>query len=89
MPFNHLSQNLAREALVWRQLKHPHVLEFVGIDKSSFQDTQFICLVSPWMSHGTLKDYIKSKDYEPKHDIPRLVWLRAPMDVSWLILLDS
>jgi serine/threonine protein kinase len=86
MTLNHPLQDLAREALVWRQLKHPHVLEFVGIDKSSFGDTHFTCLVSPWMSRGTLKDYINSKDYDPDHDILRLVRLCTLMDMSSFIL---
>jgi serine/threonine protein kinase len=44
------------EALVWRELKHPNVLEFLGV--SSKTHLGFVSLVSPWMDSGTLTDYI-------------------------------
>ncbi|KAG6820841.1 hypothetical protein H0H93_010668 [Arthromyces matolae] len=43
-----------REALVWQQLKHPNVLPFLGIDSEVFPAS--LCMVSPWMRHGTLLD---------------------------------
>ncbi|KAJ6542579.1 hypothetical protein B0H19DRAFT_957545 [Mycena capillaripes] len=47
-----------REALVWKDLKHPYILEFpVGIDQNSFSSS--LCMVSPWMEHGTVMDYLK------------------------------
>jgi serine/threonine protein kinase len=68
-----MNQNLSREALLWRQLNHPSLLPFIGIDKETFASTGFLCIVSPWMSRGTLKDYIKSSDYEPSRDQIRVV----------------
>ncbi|KAJ7141857.1 kinase-like domain-containing protein [Mycena crocata] len=45
-----------REALVWKDLHHPHILTFLGIDRESFPST--LCMVSPWMEHGTVLTYL-------------------------------
>jgi serine/threonine protein kinase len=44
---------------VWKQLKHPYILPFIGVDCVTFQDHP--SLVSPWMSCGTLLDYAREK----------------------------
>ncbi|KAJ8077351.1 Rho guanine nucleotide exchange factor [Marasmius tenuissimus] len=45
------------EAVLWKQLKHPNVLPFLGI----FLDTsRRPCLVSPWMENGNLTRYIRT-----------------------------
>ncbi|TFK36341.1 kinase-like domain-containing protein [Crucibulum laeve] len=53
------SQNIRRafagEALVWQHLKHPNVLPFLGIDAEMF--TSSLCMVSPWMHHGTIMEF--------------------------------
>ncbi|KAJ7605510.1 hypothetical protein DFH06DRAFT_1487185 [Mycena polygramma] len=46
-----------REALVWKDLHHPHILPFLGIDQESFPPS--LCMVSPWMEHGTVMNYLK------------------------------
>jgi hypothetical protein len=55
-----LVQRFIREALVWRTLNHPNILPFLGIDTATFEDSDMICLVSPWMTHGTASDYVKA-----------------------------
>ncbi|KAF7326404.1 Kinase-like protein [Mycena venus] len=45
-----------REAFVWRDLYHPHILPFIGIDQDSFPPS--LCMVSPWMEHGTVLNYL-------------------------------
>ncbi|KAJ7921478.1 kinase-like domain-containing protein, partial [Mycena leptocephala] len=50
-----------REALVWKDLDHPHILAFIGIDRDSFPSS--LCMVSPWMENGTVVDYIKNYGY--------------------------
>ncbi|KAJ7646808.1 kinase-like domain-containing protein [Roridomyces roridus] len=45
-----------REALLWRELHHPYILPFVGIYRDS---TVSLCMVSPWMEHGTVLAYLK------------------------------
>ncbi|KAJ7938157.1 kinase-like domain-containing protein, partial [Mycena leptocephala] len=46
-----------REALVWKDLHHQHILPFLGIDRDSFPSS--FCMVSPWMEHGTVVTYLK------------------------------
>ncbi|KAJ7145890.1 kinase-like domain-containing protein [Mycena epipterygia] len=46
-----------REALVWRDLHHPNILPFIGIDRESFSSS--LCMVSPWMEHGTILKYLE------------------------------
>ncbi|KAJ7817849.1 kinase-like domain-containing protein [Mycena olivaceomarginata] len=48
---------LCREALVWKDLRHPHILPFLGIDRDSFPSA--LCSVSPWMEHGTILKYLQ------------------------------
>jgi serine/threonine protein kinase len=57
-------QRLLREALVWRQLRHPSILPFIGVDQETFATSHhWLCLVSPWMRRGTVRQYIQSPDY--------------------------
>ncbi|KAK1231149.1 hypothetical protein PQX77_005740 [Marasmius sp. AFHP31] len=52
-----------REAIVWKQLRHPNLLPFLGI--YYLDDTrQEICLVSPWMDRGNLVQYLKDNPQE-------------------------
>ncbi|KAF8174708.1 kinase-like domain-containing protein [Mycena galopus ATCC 62051] len=50
-----------REALLWKDLHHPHILPFLGIDRDSFPSS--LCMVSPWMEHGTVMNYLKIHGY--------------------------
>jgi hypothetical protein len=68
-----LLQIVTRETLVWRQLKHRSILPFIGIDVDSSQSSLIPSLISPWMSRGTLTEYMKSTDYRPEADAFRLV----------------
>ncbi|KAK7696269.1 hypothetical protein QCA50_000922 [Cerrena zonata] len=51
-------QALYREAIIWRQLNHPHILPLYGVDVKSFPDRP--CIVLPWMANGTSRDALKS-----------------------------
>lgn len=42
------------EAIIWKHLDHPNITPFYGIDKS---ESRF-SLVSRWMEHGTIKQYL-------------------------------
>jgi serine/threonine protein kinase len=70
-----------REALVWRQLRHPHVLPFFGVDAETFKATGHICMVSPWMSRGTLAQLISSTNVPGPNRI-RLVRLLVSLRVT-------
>ncbi|KAJ6624247.1 kinase-like domain-containing protein [Mycena sp. CBHHK59/15] len=45
-----------REALVWQHLHHPFILPLIGIDREMFPPS--LCMVSPWMEHGTVLKYL-------------------------------
>ncbi|KAJ7778415.1 kinase-like domain-containing protein [Mycena metata] len=49
---------LYREALLWKDLRHPYILPFIGIDLKSFPSS--LCLVSPFMENGTVLSYLNS-----------------------------
>ncbi|KDQ56783.1 hypothetical protein JAAARDRAFT_132054 [Jaapia argillacea MUCL 33604] len=51
---------LFREALIWKQLSHPYILPCLGIDSDTFPSQQ-MCIVSPWMKHGSILDCIANK----------------------------
>ncbi|KDQ49155.1 hypothetical protein JAAARDRAFT_681065 [Jaapia argillacea MUCL 33604] len=50
---------LYREALIWKGLDHPYVLQFLGV--ASDVTSGSICLVSPWMVHGDMMTYLASR----------------------------
>ncbi|KAL0565750.1 Rho guanine nucleotide exchange factor [Marasmius crinis-equi] len=58
-----LFKEYLREAIVWRQLKHPNLLPFLGI--YYLEDE-----ISPWMEKGNLAQYLKATEGE---NIDRLV----------------
>ncbi|THU86153.1 kinase-like protein [Dendrothele bispora CBS 962.96] len=47
-----------REALLWRQLNHPNLLAFLGVNTELFAPG--FCLVSPWMANGDVISYLKT-----------------------------
>ncbi|KAG8714120.1 hypothetical protein FRC08_012335 [Ceratobasidium sp. 394] len=51
---NKILKNIAREIYASSKLKHPNVLELIGL--STFRGQ--ISIVSPWMENGTLLEYI-------------------------------
>ncbi|THU85508.1 hypothetical protein K435DRAFT_612833, partial [Dendrothele bispora CBS 962.96] len=52
-----LLKEFLKEAILWRQFNHPNVLPFLGL---YFLDLskQRICLISPWMERGNLRQYL-------------------------------
>ncbi|KAL0578822.1 Rho guanine nucleotide exchange factor [Marasmius crinis-equi] len=59
-----LSKEYRREAILWRQLKHPNVLPFLGIYK--LEHDRQLCLISPWMQKGNLVQFLRST---PREDV--------------------
>jgi serine/threonine protein kinase len=65
-------QSFCKESLVWRQLTgHPNVLPFYGVDKETFKD--HVALVSPWMSRGSLKQYLADREIHPPLHVMKTV----------------
>lgn len=74
-----LLQMFCKEALIWKQLDHPHVLPFLGIDLEIFPG--FMCMVSPWMQHGTIMAHLEDNGRD-SIDIYRCV--RSLWDVDFI-----
>ncbi|KAJ3475947.1 hypothetical protein NLI96_g11493 [Meripilus lineatus] len=65
-------QEFSREALIWCYLQHPHILEFMGVDRATFKG--FYCMVSPWMEFGSITCCMEKLD-ELGVQIPYARWL--------------
>ncbi|KAK1217181.1 hypothetical protein PQX77_020189 [Marasmius sp. AFHP31] len=59
-----LSKEYLREAILWRQMKHPNLLPCLGIYE--LEDSHQLCLISPWMENGNLVQYLKNT---PEEDV--------------------
>ncbi|KAF9267918.1 kinase-like protein, partial [Marasmius fiardii PR-910] len=58
-----LLKEYMQEGIIWKQLKHPNLLPFMGLyylDKSKGQ----LSLISPWMEKGNLVQYLKNTPVE-------------------------
>jgi serine/threonine protein kinase len=65
-----MMQRMPREALIWRQLDHPYILPLIGVWAMT---PEHYYLISPWMSYGTLKEFMRSFNFWPYVDSSRLV----------------
>ncbi|KAJ3756535.1 hypothetical protein EV360DRAFT_47785, partial [Lentinula raphanica] len=57
-----LIQALSKEVLLWRQLKHPNILPFLGVNTELFAPS--FCIVSPWMSNGDIIKYSRDSSLD-------------------------
>lgn len=53
-----LLKALSKEVLLWRQLNHPNILPFLGVNTELFAPS--FCIVSPWMSNGDIMAYARN-----------------------------
>ena len=60
------TQRLCTNAVIWKQLRYPNVVTFLGFDS----DPPPFSLVYPWMSNGSLSEYLHE---HPDADKLRLV----------------
>lgn len=58
-----LYKEFCSEVLVWRQLKHPNILPFIGASTELFSPR--FCFISLWMDRGDIMSYLKQN---PHHD---------------------
>ena len=51
-------QDVYKEAIVWRQLSHENIAQFLGL----YEDpaSKRITMVSPWMKNGDLASFLRS-----------------------------
>ncbi|KAF5362890.1 hypothetical protein D9758_007151 [Tetrapyrgos nigripes] len=52
-----LFKDLSQEVLIWRQLRHPNILEFYGINGELFKPTY--CMISPWIDEGDVATFLR------------------------------
>ena len=52
-------QELCKEAIVWRQLRHENIAPFLGLCEDTELFRNRVALVSPWMSNGDLSSYLQ------------------------------
>ena len=50
------TQLFCKEAVLWRRLKHPNVVPFLGVNSTLFE----LCIVSEWMPHGDINTYLRA-----------------------------
>ena len=43
-------------------MDHLNILPFLGIDDTLFPGVSSLCMVSPWMSGGNVRDYLDTLD---------------------------
>ncbi|KAK7438585.1 hypothetical protein VKT23_017920 [Stygiomarasmius scandens] len=51
-----IRRRFCREALFWQHLRSTFIVPFLGIDAETFPS--FLCMVSPWMKHGTVLKHL-------------------------------
>ncbi|KAF4593005.1 hypothetical protein EYR38_008712 [Pleurotus pulmonarius] len=57
-----VAEYLRRETLVWGRLKHPHILDLIGICSGLDNPMSHVpALVSPYCPHGNLSQYLEGK----------------------------
>ncbi|KAK0188261.1 kinase-like domain-containing protein [Armillaria mellea] len=53
-----LLRDFCQETLVWRQLRHPNILPFLGVSEELFAPSY--CLISLWMINGNIMSYLEA-----------------------------
>ncbi|KAH8793651.1 kinase-like domain-containing protein [Flagelloscypha sp. PMI_526] len=51
-------QAFLKEALIWKQLRHPNILPFLGISSTCFPHQ--MSLISPYMANGDIMSYLET-----------------------------
>lgn len=55
--FNRVLQRLCTNGVMWKRLRHPNVVDFLGFGS----DSHPISLVYPWMTNGNLSEYLRKR----------------------------
>ncbi|CAL1703188.1 unnamed protein product [Somion occarium] len=63
-----IDKRIRREAILWKQLQHPYILPFLGIDlETSSSNPPKPRLVSPWMKEGNIRKAAYSLKCSGRH----------------------
>ncbi|KAG2003007.1 TKL/TKL-ccin protein kinase [Coprinopsis cinerea AmutBmut pab1-1] len=76
----HFLRIFSREAVIWSQLKHDNVLPFYGVYE--LDESRRLCLVSPWMDNGSLREYVRKSLLSEVHH--RLLAVDVTQGLSYL-----
>lgn len=79
---------MKRELGIWRRLEHPNIVPLLGTAHGEDFASDHPCMVSMWMPHGTLAEYVSGRDNVPS--LPsriQLVSARAYGTVIWFTMM--
>ncbi|KAE9391219.1 kinase-like protein [Gymnopus androsaceus JB14] len=62
-----IRKEFCKEALIWRQLKHPNILPLLGVNAELFSPS--FCLISPWMENKNILTYLKNNPGHNRHNV--------------------
>ncbi|EIN13116.1 kinase-like protein [Punctularia strigosozonata HHB-11173 SS5] len=54
---NDVLKAFCKEAALWKRLRHPNVVPFLGVSTTAFEGR--LCLLSPWLAHGHVRMYLE------------------------------
>ena len=55
---------MKRELAIWRRLDHPNIVPLLGTARGEDFGSDYPCMVSVWMPHGTLVEYVNHRGNE-------------------------
>jgi serine/threonine protein kinase len=82
-------QRFLRKALMRAQLRHPNILELMGIYLEWELPCRYPCMIMPWADGGNIVQYITSTDYSPRQKRLSLVIYDRTLSVCVLIEMYS
>jgi hypothetical protein len=53
-PVNYHHQVFCKEAVMWRKISHPNIVQFLGVSEALAP----LCMVSEWMPNGNVRNYV-------------------------------
>lgn len=70
--------------MVWRKLKHPHILPLLGVSYTCFPGR--FCFVSPYIANGNVTNYLKQNSPPPEARI-RIVRHSSILGHSYVLMI--
>lgn len=65
-------QDIILQAILLSRLKHPNILQLLGVYRQSYEKLQTTALVLPWMEH---RDVLRCMGELGHEAIPRMRWV--------------
>ena len=73
---NYRHQLLFKEAVIWRRISHPNVVQFIGV----WEEPTFLCTISEWMPNGNVRDYVREDPEASRLQLVRRPQKRVGLD---------